>query len=129
MNEQNLPNGLRLAFRFAGITGLAYGSMFFFISLFSDQVLGWSMVDPGYRILGGSILAIAIASFLAAKSKQWSEVRFLVLIQVIWPVLGAFGSIWGFAERSLPGVVLVNAVLGFGFAAVFGWYYVSLSED
>jgi len=103
--------------------------MFFIISLFSTGVLGWEMTDPGYRILGASIIGIAIATYLAARSSKWEEVRIVTVLQIIWPVLGSVASIWGVTERALPSVAIANAVFGIGFTAVFVWFYLKMERS
>lgn len=123
---KTLPKGLKIALYLSTITGIAYGTMFLTLPIFTPSVLGWEMTDPGYRILGASIIGIAIATWLAARSNSWREARIVVILQIAWPVLGSAGSLWGVTEQTLPNAAIANAVFGFAFAGVFLWYGLNL---
>lgn len=129
MAMDTLPKGLKIALYCSTVTGLLYGSMFFVLPYFTPSLLGWEMTDPGYRILGASIIGIAIATWLAARSNSWAQARIVVVLQIVWPVLGSISSIWGVTERALPTAALANAVFGFVFAGVFLWYWRNQSAN
>ena len=124
--NQTLPKGLKIVFLLSTIIGLIYGGAFLILPEPVGNLIGWTMTDPGYRILGAAIIGIAIATGGAYVSSTWSEVRWIVLMQIIWPLLGSISSMHGVMTQTLPTIASLNAIFGIGFTIVFGYYYYKL---
>lgn len=79
-----------------------------------DETVTW-------RLIGAALVAMAVASVLAAGERAWSRVRIIVVLEVIWSVLAAVVLTWGILAEGLPPLEWVNAATVAAFGAAFAW--------
>jgi EmrB/QacA subfamily drug resistance transporter len=105
------------------LLGAAIFSMFFFLSLYMQQVLGWSALESGF-----AYLLVAVVIILAAGASQALVTRFGVrLILSIGMVLLVLGLLW-FTQIDVDGTYVVDLVPGFILAGVgLGFAFVPVS--
>ena len=75
-----------------------------------------------WRLIGAALIAFAVSSWIAYKSQDWSSVKILVPMEIIWSFLGAATLVWGIFVEEFPPLEWVNVSLLTIFGIAFTIY-------
>ena len=77
----------KIVILYYGIAGLLFA--FLYLVLTDMQLMIWAYNDPvTFWSLGGTMLVLAIASFLAFFKKEWEQIKLYFEIMLMW-IIGA----------------------------------------
>ena len=78
----------------------SYVFIFLFLPDIWCSLIGYVITDKGtFRLIGAASFALGIGSFLAYRSKDWEQVKFIVLIELVWLIFANIAMlIWLFVE-------------------------------
>ena len=83
-----VTKGLKSLFIIHGIVSLVSGAMLLFVPFTWAKSMQWELLDPEpMRVIGAFTLALAVKDLFGFLAKQWSEVRIVVLLEVVWTFL------------------------------------------
>ena len=121
-----VSNTLKYIFLFYFIACLIFGLIYFLSPELIVAVTGWPWMDHAAgRVLGAMFLGYAIGALFCFRATEWSEVKIMVLANIVWCLLGAVAMGWMMAVWPvIP--VLVGAVymlLPALFFILFLWAY------
>lgn len=91
---------------------------------FWTDLTGMEMAGTvAWRLIGATLLALAVSSWLAAGEREWARVRIVVVLEVLWSGLAAMVIAWGILAEGLPPLEWVNAGAVGAFALAFAWMH------
>ena len=76
-----------------------------------------------YRLLGAAMLGLAYGSWLAYRETVYEQVRIVLGIEVVWPVLGTLVMLYALLFTGFPAGAWLNAIALGAFAVAFSIYY------
>lgn len=119
-----VPPALSLLFRVHALVAGVVGAQHLVFPRFWTDLAGMEITETTtWRLIGAALVAMAVSSWLAAGERQWSRVRIVVILEIIWSALAAVVLIWGILAEGLPPLEWVNAVTVAAFALAFTWAY------
>ena len=72
----------------------------------------WPFNDPIYfRLFGGTLLVLGLASLMAYFKKEWEEVKLLYELALMWLLMTTIINIFELALVSLPAMALTNTIV------------------
>lgn len=122
MAKGGISKGLKGLFIIHGFFSLVSGALLLFVPFIWAESMKWTLLDPEpMRVIGAFTLALAVKDLLGYLAKQWSEVKIVVLFEVVWTLLAALT----FLRAVLLGFVPATFWLMVIFSAVFfvAWTY------
>jgi hypothetical protein len=115
---------LKTTFLIHFIVSLLFGLGFLLIPDVLGNWYGLKVQDwIAYRLLGGALLGFAVSSWLSYKANSWESVRIVVLMEIVWPTLGALVTLYALLFAGFPALAWINAIILAAFAVAFGWFY------
>lgn len=106
------------------IVGVALGAVYLVMPSAWGDLVGWPAAQPfDHRAIGAAFLAFGFSSYLASKTSSWSEVRILVLMEILFCTVATALMVWGLVIGLLPALGWLYVVLVGGFALAFGVGY------
>ena len=114
-----MTNSLRYIFLIHFFVSLIFGIVFFVSPEYITTVTGWPFLDPvAGRVLGSMFLGWAFTSLFGYRATDYSEVKILVLGEIIWTLFASISFVWMMAiHATIPllvgGFYLFVAVLFF----------------
>lgn len=119
-----LTQGLKTTFLIHFIVALLFGLGFLLIPAVLGNWYGLKVQDwTGYRLLGGALLGFAVSSWLCYKANSLESIRIVVVMEIVWPTLGALVMLYALLFTGYPALAWINAVIFAAFAIAFGWFY------
>jgi len=119
-----LTQGLKTTFLIHFIVALLFGLGFLLIPNLLGNWYGLKVQDwTGYRLLGGALLGFGVSSWLCYKANSLESIRIVVVMEIVWPILGALVIIYALLFAGYPALAWINAVIFAAFAIAFGWFY------
>ncbi|MFH8385727.1 MFS transporter [Kitasatospora sp. NPDC018058] len=94
-------------------------SIFFFITLFVQEVLGFSPLRAGFAFLPISVATIATAQFAARNQIRWGPKPFLVTGSVLVLAGVAWATRIDIDTTYAPGILGPTLLFGFGMGSIF----------
>lgn len=122
--SNKISSGLKTLFLVHFIFGLIFGLLYLLIPETFLGWLSWKVTEPAiYRLVGAAILGFTAGSWFCYKADTWGQVRNVVLMELVWPPLGALVNLWGLLSGQFPAAGWINFVILAGFAIAFYIYY------
>jgi hypothetical protein len=122
--NQKISSGLKTLFLVHFILALLFGLLYLFIPDFFFGMFGVTIPDLNpYRLIGAAVFSLGISSWLCYQAGEWEQVKILVQLEMLWPILGALVIIYGILFAGLPAVFWINAIILAGFGLAFIYYY------
>jgi hypothetical protein len=119
-----LTKGLKTTFLIHFIVALLFGLGFLLIPNLLGNWYGLKAQDwTGYRLLGGALLGFGMSSWLCYKANSLESIRIVVVMEIVWPTLGALVMLYALLFAGYPALAWINAVIFAAFAIAFGWFY------
>jgi hypothetical protein len=119
-----LTQGLKTTFLIHFIVALLLGLGFLLIPDVLGNWYGLKVQDwTAYRLLGGALLGFGVSSWLSYKANSLESVRIVVVMEIVWPALGALVTLYALLFVGFPALAWINAVILAAFAIAFGWFY------
>jgi hypothetical protein len=119
-----LTQGLKTTFLIHFIVALLFGLGFLLIPNLLGNWYGLKVQDwTGYRLLGGALLGFGVSSWLCYKANSLESIRIVVVMEIVWPTLGALVMLYALLFTGYPVLAWINAVIFAAFAIAFGWFY------
>jgi hypothetical protein len=119
-----LTQGLKTTFLIHFIVALLFGLGFLLIPNLLGNWYGLKVQDwTGYRLLGGALLGFGVSSWLCYKANSLESIRIVVVMEIVWPTLGALVMLYALLFTGYPALAWINAVIFAAFAIAFGWFY------
>ncbi|MFX0170123.1 MAG: hypothetical protein ACFE89_12325 [Candidatus Hodarchaeota archaeon] len=79
---------LRITFLIHIIVGFIFGFGFLLIPDFLAPIWGLTFDNPAVRIFGAMMVALTFGSILALMNREWTRVKIIVEIELVWSLLG-----------------------------------------
>lgn len=76
-----------------------------------------------WRLIGAALVAFAVSSWMAYRTREWARVKILVAMEIVWCVLGAAVIGWGIVVEGLPPLEWLNVGLLVAFGIAFSVYW------
>jgi hypothetical protein len=90
-----ISNTLKYIFLIYFIACLIFGIIYFVSPEFIADATGWPWMDHAAgRVLGAMFLGYAIGALFCFRATEWSEVKIMVMANMVWCLLGAVGIGW-----------------------------------
>ena len=117
MNEQT-SRTLRMVLLVFGAFWTVYG----LLHVISPELM-LAKDPPVERVLGASVVALAVAGWLAYRERVWARARLLVLVLILWMILYTASMTWGLLAGGIPAAAWPPTILGAAFAVLLGVLY------
>lgn len=76
-----------------------------------------------WRLIGAALVAFAASSWMAYRAQDWSTVKIVVAMEIVWCVLGSAVIIWAIMVDGVPPLEWLNVGLLVVFAAAFSIFW------
>ncbi|MBN1572838.1 MAG: hypothetical protein JW984_06530 [Deltaproteobacteria bacterium] len=128
--ETGLSRGLKAVFAVHGIISLISGVLLLFIPLTWAKSMQWALLDPEpIRVIGAFTLSLAIKDLFGYLAKQWSEVRIVVLFEVVWTLFAALTFLRSVMLGLIPATFWMMVILFAAFFVAWGYFYVKYRKQ
>jgi hypothetical protein len=99
---------LKYIFLIHFITCLIFGIGFFLSPEYITTMTAWPYLDPvAGRIIGSMFLGWGFASLFGYRATDWSEVKIIVLGDIIWGLFASVAFVWMMAvDATIPILVI-----------------------
>lgn len=95
-----------------GVAGILFAIIYLILTDFYIVMIEWPYYDPVmFWSLGGTMLVLGIASFMAAFKKEWEEIKLFFLFTIMWLIYFIIMNIFTIALLGLPDMALMNQVM------------------
>lgn len=120
----DVPPDLPLIFQAHALIAGLVGAQHLIFPRFWTNLAGMEIDETvTWRLIGAALLALAVASWLAAGEREWARVRIVVILEIVWSTLAAVVITWGILAEGLPPLEWVNVAIVAAFAAAFSWMH------
>ncbi|WP_455462895.1 hypothetical protein [Candidatus Hodarchaeum mangrovi] len=119
------PQVLKYVFLIHFFIATIFGLGYLLIPDIVLDFLEWPIEDYYVvRVLGAAFIGIALSSILGYRESGWSNVKITVQMELVWLILGIFGSLWTvIGSVNYPIFGLIAPLLLLGFLIGFGYSY------
>ncbi len=95
------------------LAGFLFAFLYLVIpDIFIYGLTQWPFNDPIYfRLFGGTLLVLGMASLMAYFKKEWEEVKLLYELALMWLVMVIIINILELALLPLPAMSLMNTIV------------------
>lgn len=81
-----------------------------------------------WRLIGAALVAFAVSSWMAYRTRAWTKVKILVAMEIVWCVLGAAVIVWGIMVEGLPPLEWLNVGLLVAFGIAFSVFWLRMKS-
>ena len=122
--EKNIPSGLKIVFVVHMVVGAIFGVLFVLILELWGNLIGWEGKDPLIHwFLGAAVWGLTASSWFAYREKLWERIKIAVQMELVWLILGALISLYGFFLADAPALgSWLYFVVFAGLAAAFSFF-------
>ena len=94
------------------LAGLIFAFLYLVIpDIYIYGLTQWPFNDPIYfRLFGGTLLVLGLASLMAYFKKEWEEIKLLYELSVMWLLMVTIINIFELALLPLPAMALTNSI-------------------
>jgi uncharacterized protein YjeT (DUF2065 family) len=123
--ERHVTAGLKYTFLVHGIMMSIFGLIYIFFPLLWGELTGClSSQTPGvFRLLGATLLGLALGSLLAYPETSWDRTRIVAQMQCVTNILFSVVILVVFFTTGLPTIGWMYFVVMTGFAIAFNIVY------
>lgn len=95
---------LKYIFLIHFIVCLIFGISFFLSPEYISTMTAWPYLDPvAGRVIGAMFLGYGFASFFGYRATDWSEVKIIVIADIVWCLFASIAFVWMMAvDATLP---------------------------
>lgn len=118
-----MSRALKLTFLVHSLVSLLFGLLMFVSPALWGQIAGYTQVDPYVtRVLGATLLSLALASWLGYRAQTWEAVRIPVEMELAFTVMGALAMLYSVLFEAAPVFIWVPLALFVIFAVLWGYF-------
>lgn len=119
-----MSKGLKTTFLIHVFVALAFGIVMYLLPATWAELVNWTPLDENMtRLFGAALIAIGGSSWLAYRATKWDEVRIILVLEIVFTVLGALGSLYGALALSAPAFIWVAFAVFAVFGFLFSYFY------
>ena len=119
-----ISKGLKALFLIHGIFSLILGAVLVFVPYTWAELTKYGSIDPNpMRLIGAFTLALVVKDWLGFIAKEWSEVRIIVILEVIYTLFGGLASLYVLIFVAASSAVLTNVIIFALFFCAWTWLY------
>ena len=101
----------KIALLWYGVAGILFAFFYLVLTDLYLTMIQWPYNDPvAFWSLGGTLLTIGIASFMASFKKEWEEIKLFFLFSMMWILYFIIMDIVSIALLSLPDMALMSQI-------------------
>jgi hypothetical protein len=105
------------------VIGLLFGVLQLLAPVWFANLFGLPADPALFRLVGAAILGFTATSFLATRATAWSEVRLVVLGEIVWTWLATICLLGAVLSGTWPAIAWLNIIIMLGFALAFSYFY------
>jgi len=103
---------LKYIFLIHFIVCMIFGISFFLSPEYITTLTAWPFLDPvAGRIIGAMFLGYGFASLFGYRATDWSEVKILVIADIVWCLFGSIAFVWMMAVYATLPIMVVGLYL------------------
>lgn len=121
--DKHFSSGLRTTFWIHVVIGLLFGVPQLLAPTWFANLFGLPVEPILFRLVGAAILGFTATSWLATRASIWSEVRLVVVGEIVWTWLAALVLLAGVLSGAWPAIAWLNVLIMFGFALAYSYFY------
>ena len=120
-----VTKGLKALFVIHGIFSLISGALLLLVPFIWAKSMKWDLLDPEpMRVIGAFTLALAVKDWLGYLAKQWTEVRIIVLMEVVWTLFAALVFLRAVLLGLVPATFWSMVVMSAVFFVAWTYFYI-----
>ena len=106
-----MTNQLRYTFLIHFIICLVFGILFFLSPEYVTTATAWPFLDPvAGRVIGAMFFGWAFAALFGFRAADYSEVKIIVIADIIWGLLASVAFVWMLAvHATLPSMTVTSS--------------------
>ncbi|MBY9014162.1 MAG: hypothetical protein KGD68_00580 [Candidatus Lokiarchaeota archaeon] len=103
------------------LAGFIFAFLYLVIpDIFIYGLTQWPFNDPIYfRLFGGTLLVLGLASLLAYFKKEWEEIKLFFELAVMWLLMVTIINFFELTMLSLPVIALANTIVDTILVAIY----------
>lgn len=122
--ETGLSGGLKALFIIHGISCLIFGVLLLFVPYIWAESMKWTLLDPEpMRVIGAFSLALMVKDLLGFLAKQWSEVKIIVIFEIVWTFIVTIVFLRSVLLGLVPATFWSLVVFFAVFFVAWGYFY------
>lgn len=122
-----LSGGLKALFVIHGVGALITGLMYLITPFKWAELSQYGVIDQVFvRYFGAVTLALSFKDWVCLRAKAWSEVRIIVIMEVVWTLLATLLSLYLvlFAVITAPlSIIWMNVAIFAAFFVFWTYFY------
>jgi hypothetical protein len=119
-----ISSGLKTTFLVHAIFGIVFGLSYLFVPTTVGGLFGLDASDPAWRVLGVTLIAFGVSSWLGYRASDWSQVAIIVETEIVLTILSTLTMLWLVLTNGLPALVgWLDVVIFAAFAAAFIYFF------
>jgi len=122
-----ISKGLKALFIIHGVAALLTGLVYVLIPFKWAELSKYGPIDQVFlRLFGAVTLSLSFKDWVCLYAKAWSEVRIIVMMEVVWTLLATLVSLYLalFAVITAPvSLIWLNVVIFAAFFVAWGSFY------
>jgi hypothetical protein len=123
-----ISKGLKALFVVHGVTALIAGFMYMVLPFKWAEMSSYGSIDQVFvRLFGAVNLGLSFKDWVCLRAKGWSEVRIIVMMEVVWTLLATLVGLYLalFAVITAPmSLIWLNTVIFAAFFVTWTYFYV-----
>ena len=103
------------------LAGFVFAFLYLVIpDIYVYDLTQWPFNDPMYfRLFGGTMLVLGIASLMAYFKKEWEEIKLFFELGLMWQIMVLILNIFELAMLPLPAMSLTNTIVNTILVAIY----------
>ena len=108
----SISNTLKYIFLIHFLISLVFGVLFFLSPEYIVTATGWPFLDPVTgRVVGAMFLGWAFTSLFGYRATEWSEVKIVVIGDIIWTLFASVAFVWMMAIHPTIPILAIGLYL------------------